>query len=255
MAQAPRRRSVVATILIPLFYLPQQEERAHSLAPWCEAVEVHSSGLSEVLMAQRTEAALVLDELGLGLLMPDHQTLYRLSQQPYQRRSKTGHLNELSKACGVPQGHRRILDACAGFGTDGLTLAAQGCSVTMVERNTLVWLLLREHDQTFGRVTVVHGDCRDLMGDPHQWDVIYLDPMFPPRRKTALPNLGLQHLRKLSAGEESECGESLPQLIALARSCALARVVVKRRLKDPKDTLATFQIKGKSIRFDVYLPK
>ncbi|MAD06194.1 MAG: hypothetical protein CMP86_02155 [Gammaproteobacteria bacterium] len=240
--------------MVPLFYLPQQDERARTLAPWCQAIEVDPSGLAQVLLSPRAEAALVLDELGLGLLMPGHQHPYRLPQQHIQRRSKAGHLTELSKACGVPQGQRRILDACAGFGTDGMTLAAQGCTVTMVERNTLIWLLLREHDQAFGRVTVEHGDCMDFMGDPQGWDVIYLDPMFPPRRKTALPNLGLQHLRELSAHNWSGDGDDLQRQIALARSCAAARVVVKRRLKDPKDVLSAFQIKGKSIRFDVYLP-
>ncbi len=222
--------------------------------PWCQTIEVDLSGLAAVLMSPRTEAALVLDELGLGLLMPGHQNPYRLPQQSIQRRSKAGHLTELSKACGVPQGQRRILDACAGFGADGMTLAAQGCTVTMVERNTLVWLLLREHDQAFGRVTVEHGDCMDFMSGAQDWDVVYLDPMFPPRRKTALPNLGLQHLRELSAQNGSDSGDNLQQQIALARSCAAARVVVKRRLKDPKDALSAFQIKGKSIRFDVYLP-
>ena len=222
--------------------------------PWCQTIEVDLSGLAEVLMSPRTEAALVLDELGLGLLMPGHQNPYRLPQQSIQRRSKAGHLTELSKACGVPQGQRRILDACAGFGADGMTLAAQGCTVTMVERNTLVWLLLREHDQAFGRVTVEHGDCMDFMSGAQDWDVVYLDPMFPPRRKTALPNLGLQHLRELSAQNGLDSGDNLQEQIALARSCAAARVVVKRRLKDPKDALSAFQIKGKSIRFDVYLP-
>ena len=222
--------------------------------PWCQTIEVDLSGLAEVQLSPRTEAALVLDELGLGLLMPGHQNPYRLPQQSIQRRSKAGHLTELSKACGVPQGQRRILDACAGFGADGMTLAAQGCTVTMVERNTLVWLLLREHDQAFGRVTVEHGDCMDFMSGAQDWDVVYLDPMFPPRRKTALPNLGLQHLRVLSAQNGSDIGDNLQQQIASARSCAAARVVVKRRLKDPKDALSAFQIKGKSIRFDVYLP-
>ena len=254
MAQASQRRNIVATILVPLFYLPEQDERAQTFTPWCQTMQVNASEISQVLVSPRTEAALVLDELGLGLLMPGHQQPYRMPQQHIQRRAKAAQLTELSKACGVPQGQRRILDACAGFGTDGMTLAAQGCTVTMVERNTLIWLLLREHDQAFGRVTVEHGDCMDFMGDSQGWDVIYLDPMFPPRRKTALPNLGLQLLRELSAHNESDDGDDLQRQIALARSCAAARVVVKRRLKDPKDGLSAFQIKGKSIRFDVYLP-
>ena len=241
--------------MTPLFYLPLQRERAQTLTPWCQLLEIETSALTELLMSSRSQAVLVLDELGLGLLMPGYRNLYRLPRQRVQRRSKAGHLSELGKACGLPQGHRRILDACAGFGTDGMTLAALGCTVTMVEQNTLVWLLLRDLDQALGRVTVEYGDCMDFMGDPYRWDVIYLDPMFPPRRKTALPSRGLQHLRELSAEQALDAGEILPQLIHLGRRCALARVVVKRRLKDPQDAQSAFQIKGKSIRFDVYLPE
>ncbi len=238
--------------MIPLFYLPLQRERAQTLASWCQLLEIETSALTELIMSSRSQAALVLDELGLGLLMPGYQSLYRLPRQRMQRR---GRLSELAKACGLPQGHRRILDACAGFGADGMTLAALGCTVTMVEQNTLVWLLLRDLDQALGRVTVESGDGMDFMGEPHCWDVIYLDPMFPPRRKTALPNRGLQHLRELSAEQALDVGETLPELIHMGRRCALARVVVKRRLKDPQDAQAAFQIKGKSIRFDVYLPE
>ena len=36
-----------------------------------------------------------------------------------------------------------VLDAFAGFGVDGLTLAGLGADVTLVEKNVLVWLMLR----------------------------------------------------------------------------------------------------------------
>ena len=88
------------------------------------------------------------------------------------------------------------------------------------------------------------------------WNVVLLDPMFPPIAKKALPNRGLQHLRQLT--EDSLVGnakaeEELPELLALAKARCSGRVVIKRRLKDSVTGRVDWQIKGKSVRFDVYL--
>ena len=147
-----------------------------------------------------------------------------------------------------------MLDACAGFGTDGLTLAALGCTVTMIEQHPIVWLLLHDLAQGIDGVTVQQGNCEQVMSAGHRWDVVYLDPMFAPRKKNALPGRGLQHLRELTSNQGAQNGPTLSELIELGRRCALTRVVVKRRLKDPQEPRAAFQISGKSVRFDVYLP-
>jgi DNA-binding sugar fermentation-stimulating protein len=74
--------------------------------------------------------------------------------------------------------------------------------------------------------------------------------MFPPRGKKALPNRGLQHLRELT--ESAANGDDELILLGLALEKTAGRVVVKRRLKDAQLLPADFQIKGKSIRFDIY---
>ena len=87
-----------------------------------------------------------------------------------------------------------------------------------------------------------------LADDTRRWDVVYLDPMFPARRKRALPNRGLQHLQVLAA----EYPVDLEECLAQARSRAGRRVVVKRRLRDPKLGRPSHQLKGHAVRFDVY---
>ena len=77
-------------------------------------------------------------------------------------------------------------------------------------------------------------------------DVVYLDPMFPARRKSARVKKEmwlLQHVLDTPA----------PQL-ALAKS--RRRVVVKRPVKAPplEGRSPAFAIPGKTVRFDVYLP-
>lgn len=59
-------------------------------------------------------------------------------------------------------------------------------------------------------------------------DVIYLDPMFPGEGRTALPKRELQLLRELTGDDEGGA-----QLLALARTRARRRVVVKRSLHAP----------------------
>ena len=80
-------------------------------------------------------------------------------------------------------------------------------------------------------------------------DVIYLDPMFPGEGRTALPKRELQLLRELTGDDDGGA-----QLLALARTRARRRVVVKRPLHAPAlaaDVDLCF--KGRAVRFDVYL--
>ena len=91
-------------------------------------------------------------------------------------------------------------------------------------------------------------DSAELLAAGVKSDVIYLDPMFPGRRKKALPNKRMQYLNML-------LGESEPfdaSLLELARQRARNRVVLKRRLKDPELLAPDWALKGRSVRYDVY---
>ena len=82
------------------------------------------------------------------------------------------------------------------------------------------------------------------------WDVIYLDPMFSPRSKAALPGLPAQILRELNANLMQPEHGALDWLqLALDRA---DKVVFKRPLKDPVIGKPNHQFKGRSVRFDVY---
>ena len=76
----------------------------------------------------------------------------------------------------------------------------------------------------------------------------YLDPMFPPRRKHALPDKSMQLLREMAEPD----GLDLAQRLEQARAAARQRVVVKRRPHDPAAGRPDWQLRGGRIRFDVY---
>ena len=171
-----------------------------------------------------------------------------------RRRLRQGRRLALAKACGVGRERIRVLDAMAGFGLDGITLACLGCDVVMVERNPALAELLRdaiarthaEIDVT-GSIEARHGDARDVLAEAQAFDCIYFDPMFPERDKTALPRRSVQMLAQLVGPADDD----LSDLIDVALPLATRRVVVKRRRLD-RAPAADWQIVGRSVRFDVY---
>ena len=78
-------------------------------------------------------------------------------------------------------------------------------------------------------------------------DLIYLDPMFPARRKSGLITKKLQMLQML----ENPCADESSLLAAAVRANP-RRIVIKRPLKGPflAGIRPAYSIKGKAIRYD-----
>jgi len=165
----------------------------------------------------------------------------------------------LARAVGL---HREralhILDATAGLGRDGFTLAALGARVTLVERHPTVARLLADARQralgdaataqAAARTEIVCADARKLIGPPARFDVVYLDPMYPERGKAALAKKELQLLRELTGGDAD--ADAL-----LESAHARRRVVVKRPRGAPPlaGRPPSLALSGTQARFDVYL--
>lgn len=153
-----------------------------------------------------------------------------------------------------------ILDATAGLGSDAYRLAEAGHRVRGIERHPVVYALLAsawEHAMRAGtvppslaqRLGFEWGDAAMRIEAIEESNVgVYLDPMYPPpRRSSALPKRPLQILRRL-VGEESDARP----LLEAARARA-ARVVVKRpHHAPPLMDDAAFSVETKLVRFDVY---
>jgi 16S rRNA (guanine1516-N2)-methyltransferase len=158
----------------------------------------------------------------------------------------------LARACGL---HRkpavRILDATAGLGRDGYTLAALGAQVTLCERHPMIAELLRDAAQRVATPPqIVERDARELLLSGERWDVVLLDPMYPESGSSALPGKEMQLFRELTGGDSDADG-----LLAPALQAALLRVVVKRPRHAPHlaATAPDLQLAGNQARFDIYL--
>ena len=213
------------------------------------AVEATPTESGSVRIAERDgglEALLPGDRSGRGLVVDwSRLDLRGIAGQP------------LIRALGQA---RSVLDATAGLGYDSFLIAATGRTVVAVERREPVFRLIADAHRRAasdarlaaiaGRITVVHGDARERIADGEVLpEAIYLDPMFPPKRRAAaLPPKEMQVVRAL-AGDDPDAED----LLAAARARGV-RVVLKRPRHAPEGP-CDFALGGKLARFEVYLPK
>lgn len=186
----------------------------------------------------------------------DHVSLCRgrergvwVTRSELERRAVQG--GDLARACGVAEGRGlRVLDAMGGWGVDGLVLARRGCDVTLVERQPALWVLQQDLLRRSG-LTAVTAHCDDafsVLERSMDWDVVYLDPMFPGRAKSALPGKRMQWLAQLAVADPRPLAQWLRVAVAAARQ----RVVLKRRRKDPEIQVPDWRILGRTVRYDIY---
>ena len=183
----------------------------------------------------------------------------------HRRRFGGGGGQMIAKAVGIQPGIRpTVLDATAGLGRDAFILAQLGCSLTLIERQPVIAALLEDGLQraaadadTAPIVARMRLLCDDAITTMQHWreeppQVIYLDPMFPHRQKSALVKKEMRWLRPL-AGDDDDA----PALLAAALDLASHRVVVKRARQAPPIAGQTpgYALTGQSSRFDIYPKK
>lgn len=217
-----------------------------------------------------------LGDAGLELVRVDSERMVAIGvdfmapEVNYRRQRGGGRGEAIVRAVALPpEGDWHVLDATAGMGGDAFVLASVGCRVTMLERVPALQALLAdglararaadpEGDPEFVRViermSLVEGDAVNhlaALADADCPDVVYLDPMFPERRKTAAVKKEMQIFHHL-VGADADAGA----LLEVALSRARQRVVVKRpRLADPVEGPPPDHVlAGVRNRFDLYLP-
>lgn len=203
------------------------------------------------------------------------------------------HHERLVKALGKIPPAATIVDATAGLGRDSALLAAAGFRVMMVEQQPALQLLLedglqrlQQHTSDYSlqlvkanaedwlvrtssageqrpepnkQASVRTSSAGEQLTEPNQPTtdeppaVVYIDVMFPERKKSAAVKKDLawlQHLAPIPTLAEEQ------QLLQHARQTASHKVIVKRPAKAPYfgNQAPSSQVKGKTVRFDVYLP-
>lgn len=181
-----------------------------------------------------------------------------------QHRRQYGGKELIAKAVGIKKDLRpTIIDATTGLGRDAFILASYGCKITLLERSPELIELLQDGitraksnaniSGIIARMQLTGTDSTSYLknlAEENYPDVIYLDPMFPERKKSALVKKDMQLLQQLLA-----CEDDGSELLLTALTRAKKRVVVKRprlasHLLNKKPSM---QFTAKSCRFDVYV--
>ncbi len=209
----------------------------------------------------------------LLLLTPDYLGLQKVDSQAKpiyvdflseKMRYRLKHLSLKNEALARALGLKkkavapRIVDATGGFGRDSFILASLGFDIIILERSPIIHALLLDglnraasFTQTTQRIQVYQQDALLWLNQTPRPDMIYLDPMFPLKKKSALNQQEMRCLQDI-IGEDIDQTDLLQQALA----CAISRVVVKRpRTADYIASTKTpsYSLIGNSNRFDVYI--
>jgi len=239
---------------------PELQAQATSLAKrWGLATESSADDIFQLQLTEQRLQLIKLDEPKLGAVFVDFVD----GAVAHRRKFGGGRGQLIAKAVGLKSAaNPTVLDATAGLGRDAFVLASLGCTVTMFERSPVVAALLADglargyQDPEIGawlkqRLVLTHNNSLDGLSqltDSHE--VVYLDPMYPHRKKSAQVKKEMRVFQSL-VGSDPDADELLP----LALNVATKRVVVKRPsyaefLNDKKPSM---QLDSKANRFDVYV--
>ena len=180
----------------------------------------------------------------------------------HRRRFGGGRGQHLPRAAGFTNANTpTVIDATAGLGRDAFLLASLGAHVTLLERSAGVHRHLEDGlsaaraagshvAEIVARMTLIHGDAKFLLSGLTA-DVVLVDPMHPPRKKSSLAKKEMRLLRQL-VGDDFDALE----LMQAALASATKRVVLKWPLH--ADALRGLpkpchQIVGKTTRYDVFM--
>lgn len=177
------------------------------------------------------------------------------NKQNYHKKKASIKSELISKALGTGRYGLKVLDLSAGLGIDSVFLAQLGYEVTALERNPLIYLALNEaanHAAGVGMNLNLKFEFADafkyLQTSKAEADVIYFDPMFPEKAKSALPRQEMVFFRNL-VGSDDDASQVLEAAMSFNGA---KRVVVKRPIKAAQLLKPHSSTEGKLIRFDIY---
>lgn len=176
-------------------------------------------------------------------------------QKDYQRQKITVKKDLLAKAIGVEPG-LKVCDLTMGLAGDSYKLCYFGASVTAIEENPFLVLLvcdgLRRYEENKNQM-----DLKICEGSFHthlpamvlSHDVFYLDPMYEHER-TALPRKEMQYLAEIAQPTPQE---RLQEVIDTCRATQKKLVVKRAPQSEPICGVKPRRsVDGKMVRFDIY---
>ena len=166
----------------------------------------------------------------------------------------------LKKTLGRSKEKLKIFDATPGFLSDTMIFLSMGHKVVAVEQSKIIFHLVNDAIRRASpsltylkNLSFCHGESFNYFDNAKDnFDVIYLDPMYPDSRKKVKKTGSVEALKFILDYERKS--NQNDELVLKFLANRNKKIILKRPLKSNKKyNNINYQVKGKTTRFDIYL--
>ena len=177
----------------------------------------------------------------------------------FNRLKRIEHESLIKKAIGKNKAQLKIFDATAGSLIDTIIFLKLGHKVVACEQSKILYRLLndailrakKEYD-FFDNLSFINSDSAVIIDSYLDSDIFYFDPMFEKVKQNIKRSGTLQKIGNVLSFEKLE--DTSAQIFDHMLKKKYKKVIVKRPIKsNPLYEKINYQVKGKAIRYDVYV--
>ena len=177
----------------------------------------------------------------------------------FNRLKRIEHESLIKKAIGKNKAQLKIFDATAGSLIDTIIFLKLGHKVVACEQSKILYRLLndailrakKEYD-FFDNLSFINADSAVIIDSYLDSDIFYFDPMFEEVKQNTKRSGTLQKIGNVLSFEKLE--DTSAQIFDHMLKKKYKKVIVKRPIKsNPLYEKINYQVKGKAIRYDVYV--
>ena len=177
----------------------------------------------------------------------------------FNRLRRIEHESLIKKAIGKNKVKLKIFDATAGSLIDTIIFLKLGHKVVACEQSKILIKLLndaiqraREEYGFFENLTLINEDSANVIELHQDSDIFYFDPMFNKTKRNLKRSGVLQKISHILNGEKLE--DTSKGIFKYMQKSNYKKIIVKRPINSqPLDEKINYQVKGKAIRFDIYI--
>ena len=177
----------------------------------------------------------------------------------FNRLKRVEHESLIKKAIGKNRTKLKIFDATAGSLMDTIIFLKLGHEVVACEQSKILIKLLsdgivraREEYSFFENLTLINEDSANIIELHKDSDIFYFDPMFNKTKRNLKRSGTLQKISNILIHEKLQ--DTSKDIFSSIQKSNFKKIIVKRPINSkPLDEKINYQVKGKSIRFDIYI--
>ena len=177
----------------------------------------------------------------------------------FNRLKRIEHESLIKKAIGKNKAGLKIFDATAGSLIDTIIFLKLGHEVVACEQSKILYRLLddaifraKKEYNFFENLSFINSDSAKIIDSHSDSDIFYFDPMFKDTKQNTKRSGTLQKIGNILSLEKLE--DTSPQILDYILKKKYKKIIVKRPIKSNSlYEKINYQVKGKAIRYDVYI--